>query len=180
MAEGAGVLVLEEYEHAVKRDAIIYAEICGFGMTDDAHHSTSPPKDGNGIARAMRSALIGSEMNPEDIDYVNPHAPATFSGDPAEATAIKEVFRGHRYLASATKSILGHTLGAAGALETIVCILSMRDGLIHPTYNLLHPDDNCDIWHARSSSPLNRKFKTFMKNSCGFGGHNAVIVARKI
>ena len=180
MGEGAGVVVLEEYEHAKVRGAKIYAEIAGYGLSGDAHHITSPPPDGNGGYRAMQSALRNAEMNIEDIDYINAHGTSTPLGDEIELGAVKRLFGDHAYKLSmsSTKSAIGHLLGAAGAVEAIFSVKAIRDGVAPPTLNLENPSDGCDI----DLVPLQAKERTIdaaLSNSFGFGGTNASVIFKK-
>jgi 3-oxoacyl-[acyl-carrier-protein] synthase II len=177
MGEGAGVVVLEELEHARARGATIYAEIVGYGMSGDAYHVTAPAPDGNGGFRAMRNALRRAGMNPEDIDYLNAHGTSTPLGDEIELGAVKRLFGDHAYKLSmsSTKSAIGHLLGAAGAVEAVYCILAMRDQVVPPTLNLDNPSDGCDIDlvpHVARERPV----RAVMSNSFGFGGTNASLV----
>jgi 3-oxoacyl-[acyl-carrier-protein] synthase II len=177
MGEGAGVVVLEELEHARARGATIYAEIVGYGMSGDAYHVTAPAPDGNGGFRAMRNALRRAGMNPEDIDYINAHGTSTPLGDEIELGAVKRLFGDHAYKLSmsSTKSAIGHLLGAAGAVEAVYCILAMRDQVVPPTLNLDNPSDGCDIDlvpHVARERPV----RAVMSNSFGFGGTNASLV----
>jgi 3-oxoacyl-[acyl-carrier-protein] synthase II len=179
MAEGAGVVVLEELEHARRRGAQIHGEVIGYGTSGDAYHITQPSPDGYGMALAMESALRDAKISPEDVDYINAHGTATPTGDPAETLALKKVFgdRARSIPCSSTKSITGHLLGAAGAVELIACLLSIRDGVIAPTINLDTPDPECDLDYV----PLEARaqaVKVAMSNSFGFGGHNAILVVR--
>lgn len=181
MGEGAGVVVLEEYEHAKARGAKIYAEIAGYGLSGDAHHITSPPPDGNGGYRAMQSALRNAGMNIEDIDYVNAHGTSTPLGDEIELGAVKRLFGDHAYKLSmsSTKSAIGHLLGAAGAVEAIFSVKSILDGVAPPTLNLENPSDGCDI----DLVPLQakeRKIDAALSNSFGFGGTNASLIFKKV
>lgn len=180
MGEGAGVVVLEEYEHAKARGAKIYAEIAGYGLSGDAHHITSPPPDGNGGYRAMQSALRNAEMDIEDIDYINAHGTSTPLGDEIELGAVKRLFGDHAYKLSmsSTKSAIGHLLGAAGAVEAIFSVKAIRDGVAPPTLNLENPSDGCDI----DLVPLQAKERTIdaaLSNSFGFGGTNASVIFKK-
>ena len=180
MGEGAGVVVLEEYEHAKARGAKIYAEIAGYGLSGDAHHITSPPPDGNGGYRAMQSALRNAEMNIEDIDYINAHGTSTPLGDEIELGAVKRLFGDHadKLSMSSTKSAIGHLLGAAGAVEAIFSVKAIRDGVAPPTLNLENPSDECDI----DLVPLQAKERTIdaaLSNSFGFGGTNASVIFKK-
>lgn len=177
MGEGAGVLVLEELEHAKARGAKIYGEIVGYGMSGDAHHVTAPAEDGNGAIRSMKAALKRAQLNPEDIDYVNAHGTSTPLGDEIELGAVKNLFGDHAYnlSMSSTKSAIGHLLGAAGSVEAIYSILAIRDGVAPPTLNLDDPSDGCDldlVAHKAKERPI----KAVMSNSFGFGGTNATLV----
>jgi 3-oxoacyl-[acyl-carrier-protein] synthase II len=181
MGEGAGSLVLEELEHARKRGAKIYAEFKGFGMTADAYHITSPAPEGAGAARAMRHALDEGRVAPGDVQYVNAHGTSTEINDALETQAIKTVFGGHakKLAISSTKSMTGHLLGGAGAVEAVVSVLSIADGKVHPTINQEEPDPACDLDYvpnvAREMPVANA-----MSNSLGFGGHNAVLLFGKV
>lgn len=181
MGEGAGVLVLEEYEHAKKRGAKIYGELIGYGASGDAYHITAPESSGRGAVRAMRMALNNAQINPESIGYINAHGTSTPLGDEIEIGGIKQVFGDHSYKVSvsSTKSSIGHLLGAAGAVEAIFSLLAIRDGIIPPTLNLDNPSDSCDI----DLTPKTAKQKNFdiaMSNSFGFGGTNACLVFKKL
>jgi 3-oxoacyl-[acyl-carrier-protein] synthase II len=180
ISEGAGILVLEELEHAKSRGAKIYAEVIGFGASGDAGHITQPDESGHGAAKAMASALRDSRINPEDIVYINAHGTSTPLGDKAETMAIKSVFEEHarRLRISSTKSQLGHTLGASGGIELIVTIKSMERGVITPTINLDTPDPDCDLDYT-PNQPRECHVKIAMSNSFGFGGHNASVVVRQ-
>jgi 3-oxoacyl-[acyl-carrier-protein] synthase II len=180
MGEGAGVLVLEELEHAKKRDARIYCEVVGYGNTADANHVTAPAPGGEGAARCMKMALRHAGLNPEDITYINAHGTSTPQGDIAETQAIKTVFGEHaRKLAvSSTKGATGHMLGAAGAVETIACTKAIETGIVPPTINYQVPDPECDLDYVPNTArhmPVN----AILNNSFGFGGHNASILAKK-
>jgi 3-oxoacyl-[acyl-carrier-protein] synthase II len=181
LAEGAGILVFEELEHAKKRGANIYGEVLGYGASADAGHITQPDEQGTGAARAMSGALRDAQLNPEAIDYINAHGTSTPLGDKAETTAVKRVFNGHAYKAniSSTKSQLGHLLGASGGVELIVSLLALRDQVCPPTINLDTPDPACDLNYT-PNAPQERPIKNVMSNSFGFGGHNASIIAGKL
>jgi 3-oxoacyl-[acyl-carrier-protein] synthase II len=180
MSEGAGVLVLEEYEHALARGAHIYAELCGLGMTADAFHITNPEPEGNGATRAMRLAIKNSGITEKDIDYVNAHGTSTPAGDRGETIAIKNVFgeRAHQLLVSSSKSMMGHALGAAGALESIVCILALERGIVPPTINYEFPDPDCDLNYVPNIA-VKKDIRYAINNSFGFGGVNAVLIFKK-
>lgn len=181
MGEGAGVVVLEEYEHAKKRGAKIYAEIVGYGLSGDAHHITAPPADGEGGYRAMKMALGHAKLNPEDVDYVNAHGTSTPVGDLIELAAVKRLFANNidKISMSSTKSSMGHLLGAAGGVEAVFAILAVQDDILPPTLNLENPDEGCDI----DLVPLKakeKKVRVALSNSFGFGGTNASVVFKKV
>jgi 3-oxoacyl-[acyl-carrier-protein] synthase II len=177
MSEGAGICVVEELEHAKKRGAKIYCELTGYGLSADAHHMTAPPDDGEGAARAMKLALDHAKLSPGDVDYINAHATSTGLGDIAETKAIKKVFGDQTKVSiSATKSMTGHLLGGAGAVEMAACILAIRDGIIPPTINLENPDPECDLDYTANKAK-EKKVRVTLNNSFGFGGHNATLVA---
>jgi len=180
IGEGAGIVVVEELEHAKKRNATIYCELVGYGLSADAYHMTAPPPDGIGAARAMQLALDHAKLSIEDVDYINAHATSTGLGDVAEARAIKTVFgsRAKSVSISSTKSMTGHLLGGSGAIEMAACALSIRDGVIPPTINLDNPDDECDL-DFTAHVAKERKVRVALNNSFGFGGHNATLVARE-
>jgi len=180
MAEGAGVVVVEELEHARARGAKIYCELIGYGLTADAYHMTAPPPDGSGAARAMRIAMDHARINPEEIDYINAHATSTGLGDVAETRAIKAVLGDHarKVAISSTKSMTGHLLGGAGAVEMAACALAIQEGVIPPTINLDHPDEECDLDYTPNVAK-ERKVRVVVNNSFGFGGHNATLIARE-
>ena len=180
MGEGAGVLVLEELEHAKARGARIYCELTGYGNTADAHHLTAPSPGGEGAARCMKVALRHSGMNPGDISYINAHGTSTPQGDIAETMAIKSVFGEHaRKLAvSSTKGATGHMLGAAGAVEMIVCAKAIQTDTVPPTINLQNPDPACDLDYVPNTA-RQMKVNAIVNNSFGFGGHNSTITAKK-
>ena len=172
-------MVIEEYEHAKKRGANIFAEIIGFGTSSDAYHMTAPPDDGRGAALSMFNAISDAEINLSDIDYINAHGTSTPLGDAAETVALKKVFKEHVPQISSTKSMTGHTLGAAGAIESIFCIKSINEGIIPPTINLMHTDPDCDL----NYTPLiaeEKEVSVAMNNSFGFGGTNSTLVFQKI
>ncbi|GGC74436.1 beta-ketoacyl-ACP synthase II [Marinobacter halophilus] len=177
LSDGAGVLVLEELEHAKARGAIIHGEIVGFGMSDDAHHITSPPADGDGAARSMRNAIRDAGLKPEQIDYINAHGTSTLVGDVAEVAAVKSVFGAHaeKLAMSSTKSMTGHLLGAAGAVEAIFSALAARDGVLPPTINLDNPDEGCDLDFVPHKS-RQADVKVALSNSFGFGGTNGTLI----
>jgi 3-oxoacyl-[acyl-carrier-protein] synthase II len=177
MGEGAGIVILEELEHAKKRGATIYAEVIGYGLSGDAHHVTAPAEDGNGGFRAMRMALKRAMLNPEDIDYINAHGTSTPLGDEIELGAVKRLFGAHAYALSmsSTKSAIGHLLGAAGAVEAIFSILALRDQVVPPTLNLDNPSDGCDI-DLVPHRAKQRKVRYALSNSFGFGGTNATLI----
>lgn len=180
MGEGAGILILEELENAIKRGARIYAEINGYGMTSDAYHISSPAPDGDGAARCMSSALKDASINPDEVNYINAHGTSTKYGDELETVAIKNVFGQHAYelCVSSTKSMTGHLLGASGGVEGAICALSIFNGIVPPTINLEEPDPECDLDYVPNSSrPLD--INVAISNSFGFGGTNACIVLKK-
>lgn len=179
LSDGAGSLVLEEYEHAKSRGATIHAEIIGFGTSSDAYHMTAPPEDGRGAALAMSNAINDAEIDTSEIDYINAHGTSTPLGDIAETVALKKVFGSDVPQISSTKSMTGHTLGAAGAIESIFCIKAINEGIIPPTINLDNPDPLCDL----NFTPLvssEKKVEVAMNNSFGFGGTNSTLVFKKI
>ena len=180
MAEGAGVVVLEELEHAKARGARIYAELVGFGCSGDGGHITSPDPEGRGAARAMQNALTDAGISPDKVDYINAHGTSTPPGDKAETIAIKSVYGDHAYklAVSSTKSSLGHSLGASGGIELIACIKAIQDGVIPPTINLEKPDPACDLDYTPNEA-RRRKVSFAMSNSFGCGGHNACVIAKE-
>jgi len=179
LSEGAAVVVLEELGHARARGARTYGELVGYGATADAYHITAPSPEGEGNARAMRMALTEAGLQPEEIDYINAHGTSTQPNDREETAAIKQVFGEHAYkmLVSSTKSMTGHLLGAAGALEAIVCLLAIRDGCIPPTINYATPDPGLDLDYVPNTARA-RSITTALSNSMGFGGHNASLILR--
>jgi len=181
LGDGAGVLVLEEYEHARARGAPIYAELAGYGMSADAHHMTQPAENGDGALRCMRNALTDAAMNGDEIDHVNAHGTSTQVGDVAEVEAVKALFGDHaRSLAvSSTKSMTGHLLGAAGGIEAVFSVLAMRDQVAPPTINLAEPDDGCDLDFV-PGEPRSMRIGGVLSNSFGFGGTNGTLVFRQV
>jgi len=180
MGEGAGVLVLEEYEHAIGRGARIYAEVSGYGLTSDAYHITAPDPDGDGGARAMAMAIADAGISPSDVQYVNAHGTSTPMNDVLETKAIETVFGEHavKLAVNSTKSMIGHLLGAAGGVEAIATILSLRDQIVHPTIHLVNPGDGCVLDYVREGKrkmPITHA----ISNSLGFGGHNATLVFKR-
>lgn len=177
LSEGAGVLVLEEYEHARQRGARIYAEVYGFGASCDAGHITQPDEEGRGAAQAMSNALRDGRLNPSDVDYINAHGTSTPLGDRAETVAVKSVFGNHAYdvSISSTKSQLGHSLGASGGIELVLTVKTIVTSTIPPTINLQYPDPECDLDYT-PNTPKERTVRVAMSNSFGFGGHNASVV----
>ncbi len=180
MGEGAAALILESYEHAMDRGAKVYAEFAGFGLTDDAYHITQPIEDGSGAARAMQIALEDAGLTPNDIDYINAHGTSTKYNDATETKAIKTVFgeRAYQIPVSSTKSMTGHLLGAAGAVEAVATILAIVNGKIPPTINYEHPDPECDLFYV-PNAPIERPVRAALSNAFGFGGHNATLCFKK-
>ena len=178
LSDGAGALVLEELEHAKSRNANIYAELVGFGMSSDAYHMTAPPESGDGAVLAMSNALSDSKLNPDEVDYINAHGTSTPLGDIAETKAIKKIFSNPPVISS-TKSMTGHTLGAAGALESIFSILALQDQIIPPTINLHNQDPECDLDY-NANQARDKEVNVVMNNSFGFGGTNSTLVFKKI
>ena len=179
LSDGSASLVLEEYEHAVKRNVHIYGELIGFGMSSDAYHMTAPPENGRGAATAMQEALKDAEIDCSEINYINAHGTSTPLGDLAESNAIKSIFTNTTPNISSTKSMTGHTLGAAGAIESIFSLLAIRDGVVPPTINLDNLDPNCGL----DFTPLiarERKITTVMNNSFGFGGTNSSLIFKRV
>ena len=180
IAEGAGILVLEVLQHALRRNAHIYAEAAGFGMTGDAYHMTAPVPEGDGAARAMKCAISDAGLNPEEVDHINSHGTSTPLNDRIETTAIKNVFGNHAYklLINSTKSMTGHMLGASGGVELAACILAIEKSIIHPTINYEFPDPDCDLNYVPNTA-VRKEIKVAISNSLGFGGHNATLVVKK-
>ena len=181
LAEGAGVVVLEELEHARRRGAVIHGELRGYGASGDAGHITQPDEEGRGAARAMEMALADASLAPDRVQYVNAHGTSTPLGDKAETAAVKRVFGSHarRLAISSTKSQLGHTLGASGGIELVVCALTIARGVIAPTINLEHPDPDCDLDYTPNVA-REATVDVAMSNSFGFGGHNASLVLARL
>ncbi|MDO8472354.1 MAG: beta-ketoacyl-ACP synthase II [Dehalococcoidia bacterium] len=181
IGEGGAALILEELDHARRRGARIYAELVGYGATADAYHITQPAENGDGAVRAMRKALANSGLQTSDIDYINAHGTSTPIGDRVETVAIKTVFGDHarRLAISSTKSVMGHLLGAAGAIEAIVCVLAITKGLIPPTINLANPDPACDLDYV-PCHPRKADVRVALSNSFGFGGHNSTLVFKRM
>ncbi len=180
LGEGAGVVILEELEHAKKRNASIYAELAGYGATSDAFHITSPAEDGSGDAKAMEMAMKDAGVVPEEVDYLNAHGTGTHLNDMYETIAIKKAFGEHakNLKISSTKSMIGHLLGAAGGVEFITCIKSMQEGYLHPTVGYQIPDEACDLNYL-TAGPEMQDVNCALTNSLGFGGHNAALVIKK-
>ena len=180
LGEGSGVLILEELEHAKKRGAHIYAEVLGYGTNGDAYHITAPRPGGEMAARCMKNAIEDAGISPEDIDYINAHGTSTGLNDKNETKAIKEILGKHAYdiVVNSTKSMTGHLLGAAGAIEAIVCVLSIQHNKVHQTLNLKTPDPECDLDYVQEG-PRDVKIDVTMSNAFGFGGHNAVVILRR-
>jgi len=180
MGEGAGALIVEDLEHARARDATIYAEVLGVGMSADAHHLTAPDPEGGGVQLALRRVLENARLDPSDVDYVNAHGTSTPLGDKAETKALKEVFGDHAYdmNVSSTKSMTGHLLGAAGAVEAIASILAVRNGIVPPTINFEEEDPECDLNYT-FNEPQERDVRVALSNAFGFGGHNTSVAFRR-
>lgn len=182
LSDGAGVIVLEEYEHARERSAKIYAELIGYGMSGDAYHITAPSEDGLGAIRCMENALRNAGINPDQVDYINAHGTSTPAGDVVESRAIKQVFGEHarqKLAVSSTKSMVGHMLGAAGSVEAIFSILSLRDQVAPPTINLENPDPECDLDYVPNKA-RQMKIDIALSNSFGFGGTNGSLIFRRL
>lgn len=179
MGEGSGIVVLEELEHAKARGAKIYAEVVGYGCTSDAFHITSPVEDGSGAARAMENAMADGGVKPEEVTYINAHGTSTHHNDLFETRAIKLAFGEHakKLKINSTKSMVGHLLGAAGAVEFVTCVKELQEGFLHKTVGLQEPDEECDLDYCME--PVNGDFKYALSNSLGFGGHNATLLVKK-
>lgn len=180
LSDGAGVVVLEELEHAKARGATIYGEVIGFGMSDDAHHITAPPESGEGAARSMVNAIRDAGISPDEVDYINAHGTSTQVGDVAEVAAVRSVFGDHadKLSMSSTKSMTGHLLGAAGAVEGIFSVLALRDGILPPTINLDNPDEGCDLDFVPNAARKS-DVRISLSNSFGFGGTNGTLIFRR-
>lgn len=180
MGEGAGVVVLESLENAINRGAKIYAEVVGYGATSDSYHITSPEPEGEGAARAMTRAIKDAGLNPTDIDYINAHGTSTHLNDAIESKAIKKAFGDHslRLKVSSTKGNTGHLLGAAGAIEAIICAKAVKEGIVPPTINYKEKDEECDL-DIVPNEPIKQDLNVVMSNSLGFGGHNASVIFKK-
>ncbi len=179
MAEGAGILVLEEYEHAVARGATIYAEVAGYGLSGDAYHITAPAPGGEGGMRAMQAALKDAGMQPGDVDYINAHGTSTGLGDLGELSAVQTLFAGTNVSMSSTKSMTGHLLGAAGGVEAIFCVMAIRDGIVPPTINLENPEDAVGDFDLVPNVAKQRPVNVALSNSFGFGGTNASLIIKR-
>ena len=182
LSEGAGVIILEEYEHAKKRSAKIYGEITGYGLTGDAYHPTAPATDGNGGLRAMRMALKNAQITPEKINYINAHGTSTPLGDEIELNAVKKIFEENlkKLFMSSTKSSTGHLLGASGAIEAIFSILSLNHNIIPPTLNLFKPSEGCEDMNLVPKESIENSNNYVLSNSFGFGGTNVSLIFKKI
>jgi 3-oxoacyl-[acyl-carrier-protein] synthase II len=180
MGEGSGILVLESLDHALARNAKIYAEYGGYGMTCDANHLTAPHPEGRGAISAMKMALADAEMKPEDIDYINAHGTSTPVNDPVETTAIKGVFGAYarKLKVSSTKSMTGHMLGAAGGIEALISVLALREGFYPPTMNLDNPDPLCDLDYVPNKG-IAGDIRAVMSNTFGFGGQNGILIFKR-
>jgi len=180
IGEGCGLVVLESVEHAKKRKAHVYAELCGYGMSCDAYHITAPDPDGEGAAQAMREALKDGRLNPEDVDYINAHGTSTKLNDKVESMAIKRALGAYakKTMVSSTKSMTGHMLGAAGGVEFVVCVLAIKDGVVPPTINYEYPDPDCDLDYVPNTA-RETEVDVCLSNSLGFGGHNATLIVKK-
>jgi 3-oxoacyl-[acyl-carrier-protein] synthase II len=180
MGEGAGIVLLEELDHALKRNAKIYCELVGYGMSGDAYHMTAPDPEGDGGVRCMVASLKDAGVKPEDVDYINAHGTSTLYNDKIETLAIKKVFAAHakKLAISSTKSVMGHLLGAAGGVEMIVTALTLKEGIMPPTINLETPDPDCDLDYI-PNKPRSGKVRVAMSNALGFGGHNATLVVKR-
>ena len=180
IGEGAGIVVLEELEHAKRRGAKIYAEVCGYGATCDAYHITSPAEDGSGAAKAMKLAMEEAGVAPEEVDYINAHGTSTHHNDLFETKAIKTALKeaAKEVSINSTKSMIGHLLGAAGGVELVTCVKAMEEGYVHQTMGSRESDEGCDLNYT-FGSPVHRKIRCAMSNSLGFGGHNATLLIKE-
>ena len=180
LGEGAGVVILEELEHAKNRGAKIYAELCGYGATGDAYHITSPAEDGSGAAKAMTLAMEEGGVTPAEVDYINAHGTSTHHNDLFETRAIKAAFgeAAGDVVINSTKSMIGHLLGAAGGVEFITCVKTIQDGFIHQTMGTKEADEECDLNYA-IGAPVEKEVRCALTNSLGFGGHNATLLLKK-
>jgi 3-oxoacyl-[acyl-carrier-protein] synthase II len=181
MAEGAGVVVLEDLETAQKRGAQIYAEVLAYGASNDAYHMAAPDPESKGVVEMMNQALARAHVKPEEVDYINAHGTSTPLGDAAETLAIKEVFGDHAYelAVSSTKSVMGHTFGAAGAIEAIMCALAVHEGVLPPTINYANPDPACDLDYV-PNEPREKKVRVALSNAMGLGGHNGCVLLGRL
>ncbi|HWB23032.1 MAG TPA: beta-ketoacyl synthase N-terminal-like domain-containing protein, partial [Gaiellaceae bacterium] len=181
MAEGAGAVLLEDWDHAERRGAEIYAEVLGYGASNDAHHLAQPDPESEGVIAMMRAALRRAGVAPEAVGYINAHGTSTPLGDPAETNAIKAVFGAHAYslAVSSTKSMMGHTFGAAGAIEAIMCILALRDGVLPPTINYVTPDPECDLDYVPNEA-RHVQVDVALSNAMGLGGHNGCVLLGRV
>jgi 3-oxoacyl-[acyl-carrier-protein] synthase II len=177
MAEGSGALLLEDWELAQRRGADIYAEVLGYGASNDAHHMAQPEPEATGVAAMMAAALARADVEPSRVGYINAHGTSTPLGDAAETRAIKEVFGEHAYklAVSSTKSMMGHTFGAAGAIEAIMCVLALRDGVLPPTINYRDPDPECDLDYVPNEA-RRAQVDVALSNAMGLGGHNGCVL----
>ena len=180
IGEGAGVVFLEEMESAIKRNAHIYCELIGYGMSGDAYHVTAPDPQGDGGVRCIRGAIKDAGIKPEEVDYINAHGTSTIYNDRIETLAIKKVFGDHakKLAVSSTKSVMGHLLGAAGGVELIACALAIKNSIIPPTINYETPDPECDLDYV-PNKPRAHKINVVLSNALGFGGHNATLIVKK-
>src|SRR5437660_6978359 len=181
MAEGAGALLLEDWEGAEKRGADIYAEVLGYGASNDAHHMAQPEPEAIGVAAMMRGALERAGVEPERVGYINAHGTSTPLGDAAETRAIKQVFGEHAYrlAVSSTKSVTGHCFGAAGAIEAMMCVLAVRNGVLPPTMNYVHPDPECDLDYVPNEA-RETQVDVALSNAMGLGGHNGCVLVGRV
>src|SRR5438874_4530473 len=181
MAAGAGALLLEDWESAERRGAEIHAEVLGYGASNDAHHMAQPEPEATGVAAMMRGSLERAGVDPERVGYINAHGTSTPLGDAAETRAIKEVFGDHAYklAVSSTKSVTGHCFGAAGAVEAMMCVLAVRDGVLPPTMNYVHPDPECDLDYVPNEA-RQLQVDVALSNAMGLGGHNGCVLVGRV